>query len=38
MRFKPALNAVFGIITEIFYVLVIMLAAFFICWALYFKP
>jgi hypothetical protein len=31
MKFKPALNIVFGISTEILYALAIMLASFLIC-------
>jgi len=37
MRFKPALNIFFGIATELLYVFSIMLAAFLICLAIYFK-
>jgi len=37
MKFKPALNIVLGIAAEIFYVFFIMLVAFLICWAIYFK-
>jgi len=37
MRLKPALNIIFGITTEILYVAAIMLAAFLICTAIYFK-
>jgi len=37
MKFKPVLNIVFGIATELLYVFSIMLAALLICLAIYFK-
>lgn len=37
MKVKPVLNTVFGITTEVLYVFVILLAAFLICLAIYFK-
>ncbi len=37
MRIKSLFHAALGITTEILYALAIMLAAFFICIALYFK-
>jgi hypothetical protein len=36
MKIKPLYNAVFGIATEIFYAIAIILAAFLICVAAYF--
>jgi|GEM_PF-1053473 len=37
MKFKPALNIIFGIATELLYVFSIMLAALLICLVTYFK-
>jgi len=37
MQFKPALNIIFGIATELLYVFSIMLAALLICLAIYLK-